>query len=210
MVTNRAWRIPVLLPIALGLAWAASPVAAHAPQVVASYRLIEDWPRYPSDMTFEIGTGIAADAQGVIYTISRDVDHWAAHPLAMTRYRGSGTVAKWDKQGQFLGTFADDQEFIGPHSIYVDPSGYVWVADREGHQIVKLTAEGEKVFSLGEYGRFGSDETHFNGPTGVAFLPDGRFVVSDTSYEDYMDVPRDVMAGYTVMAQEIIDQLPHG
>jgi len=36
----------------------------------------------------------------------------------------------------------------------------------------------------------------------------GWFVVSDTSYEGYMDVPRDVMAGYTVMAQETIDQLP--
>ncbi len=39
---------------------------------------------------------------------------------------------------------------------------------------------------------------------------EGWFVVSDTSYEGYMDVPRDVMAGYTVMAQETIDQLPPG
>ena len=37
---------------------------------------------------------------------------------------------------------------------------------------------------------------------------EGWFVVSDTSYDGYMDVPRDVMAGYTVMAQETIDQLP--
>ena len=32
------------------------------------------------------------------------------------------------------------------------------------------------------------------------------FVVSDTSYEGYMDVPRNVMAGYTVMASEILEQ----
>ncbi len=32
------------------------------------------------------------------------------------------------------------------------------------------------------------------------------FVVSDTSYEGYMDVPRNVMAGYTVMAGEILKQ----
>jgi diaminopropionate ammonia-lyase len=37
-----------------------------------------------------------------------------------------------------------------------------------------------------------------------------RFVVSDTSYEGYMDVPRDVMQGYAVMADEAIDQLPGG
>jgi len=169
----------LLLPLVIGLAWASSPGTAEALQAVENYRLVDDWPRYPSDMTFEMGTGIAVDADGVIYTISRDVDHWAAHPLAMTRYRGSGTIARWDREGRFLGTFADQQEFIGPHSTYIDSHGFVWVADREGHQIVKLTPEGEEVFSLGEYGRFGSDERHFNGPTGVAFLPDGRFVVSD-------------------------------
>lgn len=35
----------------------------------------------------------------------------------------------------------------------------------------------------------------------------GRFVVSDTSYEGYTDVPKDVMQGYTVMVDEAIDQL---
>ena len=194
---NRSWRTLTLLPtaflptvplpralllLAIGLVRTASPGVASTAAVLqdeASYRLIDDWPHYPSDMVFEMGTGIAADAEGTIYTISRDVDHWAAHPLAMTRYRGSGTIARWDRQGRFLGTFADAQEFIGPHSIYVDPNGFIWVADREGHQIVKLTPEGEEVFSLGEYGGFGNDEGHFNGPTGVAFLPDGRFVVAD-------------------------------
>ncbi len=38
----------------------------------------------------------------------------------------------------------------------------------------------------------------------------GRFVVSDTSYDGYMDVPRDVMQGYTVMAAEAMAQLPAG
>ena len=35
----------------------------------------------------------------------------------------------------------------------------------------------------------------------------GWFIVSDTSYEGYMDLPRKVMAGYTVMTSEIVDQL---
>ncbi|WP_207060617.1 diaminopropionate ammonia-lyase [Motiliproteus sp. SC1-56] len=38
----------------------------------------------------------------------------------------------------------------------------------------------------------------------------GRFVVSDTSYPGYMEVPRDVMQGYTLMAQEAFEQLPEG
>lgn len=36
----------------------------------------------------------------------------------------------------------------------------------------------------------------------------GWYVVSDTSYEGYRDVPRDVMHGYGVMAGEIFAQLP--
>lgn len=34
----------------------------------------------------------------------------------------------------------------------------------------------------------------------------GRFVVSDTSYEGYMEVPKDVMQGYAVMADEALTQ----
>ena len=35
----------------------------------------------------------------------------------------------------------------------------------------------------------------------------GRIIVSDTSYEGYMDVPKDVALGYTVMLSEIVEQL---
>lgn len=35
----------------------------------------------------------------------------------------------------------------------------------------------------------------------------GWFVVSDTSYEGYMEVPRNVMEGYSVLASEVIEQL---
>ncbi|BBK34177.1 diaminopropionate ammonia-lyase [Stella humosa] len=38
----------------------------------------------------------------------------------------------------------------------------------------------------------------------------GWFVVSDTSYPGYVDVPRDVMQGYAVMADEALAQLPAG
>jgi diaminopropionate ammonia-lyase len=36
----------------------------------------------------------------------------------------------------------------------------------------------------------------------------GWFVVSDTSYEGYVDVPRDVMQGYAVMVEEALRQIP--
>ncbi len=36
----------------------------------------------------------------------------------------------------------------------------------------------------------------------------GWQIVSDTSYPGYMEIPRDVMAGYTLMTTETMDQLP--
>lgn len=36
----------------------------------------------------------------------------------------------------------------------------------------------------------------------------GWFIVSDTSYPGYTELPRYVMAGYTVMMQEVLEQLP--
>ena len=38
----------------------------------------------------------------------------------------------------------------------------------------------------------------------------GWHIVSDTSYPGYMEIPRDVMAGYTLMTTEAMDQLPEG
>lgn len=35
----------------------------------------------------------------------------------------------------------------------------------------------------------------------------GRTIISDTSYPGYMDIPRDVMLGYTVMLAEAVEQL---
>ncbi|MDQ2101161.1 diaminopropionate ammonia-lyase [Azospirillum isscasi] len=45
---------------------------------------------------------------------------------------------------------------------------------------------------------------------GADAAANGWLVVSDTSYDGYMDVPRDVMQGYTVMVQEVVEQLPAG
>jgi diaminopropionate ammonia-lyase len=39
---------------------------------------------------------------------------------------------------------------------------------------------------------------------------EGWHVVSDTSYEGYTDVPRDVMQGYAIMVDEALAQLPAG
>jgi DNA-binding beta-propeller fold protein YncE len=167
------------LVLASGLGCLFGPSFLDAQGPLPGYRMVENWPQYPKDAQFEMGTGIAVDPRGTVYAISRDVDHWAAHPLALTRYRGKGTIWMFNREGKFLGKFAEKEQFIGPHSMYVDREGFFWVVDRDGHQVKKLRADGTLLMTLGEYGKAGSDAAHFNGPTGVAFLPNGDFVVSD-------------------------------
>ena len=63
-------------------------VAAHDSEAQGNdgtYHLDENWPQYPPGRQFEMGSGIAVDARGIVYAISRDRDHWAGHPLSMTR-----------------------------------------------------------------------------------------------------------------------------
>jgi len=72
---------------------------------------------------------------------------------------------------------------VRPHSVQMnpyDPEKHVWIIDREGQQILKLTNDGQRiVMTLGEKGVSGADRTHFNRPADVAFLPDGSFLVAD-------------------------------
>ena len=67
----------------------------------------------------------------------------------------------------------------GGHSIRIDPQGHVWVADAGGHVVIKMNAEGRVLMQLGEMGVSGTDRTHFNLPTDVAFAPGGEIYVSD-------------------------------
>jgi len=65
----------------------------------SGYRLAEGWPFYPEDMQFEMGSGVAVDGAGVIYLFTRDVEHWAAHPLAMRDKMGKSSISMFDRDG---------------------------------------------------------------------------------------------------------------
>jgi len=71
-----------------------------------------------------------------------------------------------------------------PHGIYVDPDGNVWVTDarddgERGHQVFKLSADGEILMTLGEAGVAGNGNYQFDGPTDVVVAPNGDVFVTD-------------------------------
>jgi diaminopropionate ammonia-lyase len=92
-----------------------------------------------------------------------------------------------------------------------------WAAQRFGCACVIYVHAGVSDARCGAIERYGARvvRTPGNYDDSVrAAARDARanrwLVVSDTSYEGYVDVPRDVMQGYAVMAREALEQLPQG
>jgi hypothetical protein len=159
-------------------------VADHTDQLDprAGYRLAADWPVYPPGLQFEMGSGVAVDAAGVIYLFTRDIEHWAAHPLAMKDKMGKSSISMFDRDGRFLGKWgASDQRgfALGAHTLYIERDGMFWTTDRDGHTVRKYRPSGELLLTLGTFGEWGDDENHFNGPTAVTVQANGNIVVAD-------------------------------
>ncbi len=145
------------------------------------YRLVNDWPHYPPDMHFEMGSGVAVDEDGIIYLFTRDIEHWAAHPLAMKEKMGKSSISMFDRDGNYLGKWgpSDERGFaLGAHTLYII-DGDFWVVDRDGHTIKKYTKDGDLLLTLGTFAEPGDGPDHLNGPTGVVVQANGNIVVSD-------------------------------
>jgi DNA-binding beta-propeller fold protein YncE len=133
-------------------------------------------------MRFEMGSGVAVDADGIIYLFTRDIEHWAAHPLAMKDKMGKSSVSMFDRDGRYLGKWgwSDEPGFaLGGHTLYIEQDGSFWTTDRDGHTVRKYAPSGKTLLTLGTFGKWGDDADHFNGPTAVVVQDNGNIVVAD-------------------------------
>ena len=148
----------------------------------SGYRLDEAWPHYPPDMQFEMGSGVAVDADGIVYLFTRDIEHWAAHPLAMKDKMGKSSISMFDRSGKYLGKWgpSDERGFaLGAHTLYIEKDGMFWTTDRDGHVVKKYHPDGTLLLTLGELGDWGDGPDRFNGPTAMVVQENGNIVVSD-------------------------------
>jgi len=102
-----------------------------------------------------------------------------------------GVDARWehclivvDSEGNIIEEWTQwDSIFRRPHSVTInpyDPEKHVWVVDDRQHAVYKFTNDGQRlVQTLGIPGEPGTDETHFNRPTFLAWLPDSTLFVTD-------------------------------
>jgi sugar lactone lactonase YvrE len=88
--------------------------------------------------------------------------------------------------------------FVFPHGLHVDRSGNIWVTDAQGskdgtkgHQVIKLSADGQVLLRLGTAGVAGGGPNHFNEPSDVVTTPSGEIFVVDGHSGERPDAPRD-------------------
>ncbi len=90
----------------------------------------------------------------------------------------------FNKAGKLVESWEQhNNEFVNAHTVTIspyDPEKHVWLVDHVGDQVLKFTNDGKKlVMRLGEKGVPGDDKTHFNWPSGITFMPNGDFFVTD-------------------------------
>ena len=127
------------------------------------YEYHPDWAKLPTGHTFEGPSGVAVDSHDRVYVFQR---------------RGP-PVLVFDREGHFLNPWPRREGVpADAHHIYVGPGDSVYLADRDAHQVLKYTAEGELVMSLGNRNR-AALQAPFNHPADMCVAPSGELYVAD-------------------------------
>lgn len=144
------------------------PLDAHQRVSTTSYRLLENWSTgTPTGEVFGRVSGVAFDHKEFVLVYRRD----------------GGNIWTFDQGGRFRQAWGSNGA-KRTHGIRVDPRGFVWTTDDQGHQVKKWSADGKVLLTLGVYDGPGDGPNTFNGPTDVAVAPNGDFFVAD-GYGNY-------------------------
>lgn len=201
MKSNYRWAATaalVMVVALLGQSWGAAQQKAIAD--TGPYDVVTNWPQpLHSDWTWGRTGGIFAESPDRIYIVQN-----GELPTLPRRSNADGTPARSavalekehrvehrilvvDRNGKLISSWEQHNDlFVWPHSVKInpyDPERHVWIIDGKSglsaEQVFKFTRDGKLVMRLGEHKVVGNDRTHFGGPTDIAFLPNGEFLVAD-------------------------------
>ena len=169
------------------------------------YNVVANWPGQFAKPGYIQGaiSGVFAETPNRIFVMNRGEiklpaklpngfnGSWAStgERAARPPYEARNFILIFDGKGKFLESwtqydqlFADTKGSKGPHKVKLnpyDPERHVWIVEDTGHRVLEFTHDGKQlVMTLGEAGVPGNDEKHMNGPTDMAWLPDGTFFVT--------------------------------
>ena len=183
---SHSWRCNLTLVVILAVL-AVMVAAESSAQHSNPYRAFYGWAKLPEGRTLGVVAGIYQDPDG-------------QHMWLMDRCGGNNCagvdvdpILKFDLHGNLV-TSVGKGLFGWPHGFFVDHEGNLWVTEGapageprgeagfkigRGHQVFKLSPEGEVLMTLGEAAVPGDDETHFNGPSHVLVAANGEIWVTD-------------------------------
>ena len=121
------------------------------------YEYRSDCAKLPGGMEYQAPSAVAVDSHDNLYVFQR------GDPPVLVFDRDGNMIAQWTRKD---GVPAD------AHLVYVGPDDGVYLADRDAHQILKYTSEGELVMSLGNRHR-AELQAPFNHPADMCVAPPG-------------------------------------
>ena len=127
------------------------------------YEYEPDWAKLPAGIHFQNPSAVAVDSNDRVYVFQR---------------LGS-PVMVFGPDGEFLsGWPRRDGLPEDAHHIYIGPDDSVYLTDRDAHQVLKCTTDGEVLMALGNRYR-AALQAPFNHPSDIAVGPSGEIYVSD-------------------------------
>jgi DNA-binding beta-propeller fold protein YncE len=155
------------------------------------YRIVDGWAQLPNGKAMGAVGKVVSDPDGEhLWAIVR------CEPLAGTARFGdecrdsqTDPIVQFDLSGNVTQTMGGGM-FIWPHGLDVDRKGNVWVTDavannripsgdKRGHVVVKFSATGKVLLTLGTPGEEGAGTDHFTSPSDVVVAPSGDVFIAD-------------------------------
>ena len=127
------------------------------------YEYQPDWPKLPVGQAFQGISGVAVDSHDRVYVFQRQ------GPPVLVFDPDGNPLAAWERRN---GVPAD------AHHIHIGPDDFVYLVDRDAHQILKYTTDGAALASIGARDR-ASLQAPFNHPADVCVAPSGELFVAD-------------------------------
>ena len=127
------------------------------------YDVVRPWGTLPPGWHLGLVSHVAVDSKDRVYFYQRQ----------------DPPVLVFDRDGNFL-TGWGSQRLRDAHGIFISADDHLYLCNRDEHEVLKLTAEGRIVLTLGRRGR-PSLQAPFNHPADVAVSPVGEIYVAAKS-----------------------------
>ena len=127
------------------------------------YEYDPGWAKLPAGHSFQGPSGVAVDSHDRVYVYQRQ------GPPVLVFDRQGHFLAPWDRPG---GVPAD------AHHVHVGPDDTVYLVDRDAHQVLQYTSDGELLSSMGTRDR-AALQAPFNHPADICVAPSGELFVAD-------------------------------